>query len=76
MQPIGSSLKSSRARKMRSTITVDYKELSLHAKLRRGDKFTDTKFLRSPIFKQKPRKSMKTQPSLLEKYNESVVGCR
>ncbi|XP_061597838.1 shugoshin 1 isoform X2 [Cololabis saira] len=69
------------ARKRRCTMTVDYKEPSLNAKLRRGDKFTDVEFLCSPIFKKKPGKrsvqnsrTSLSKQQLFDKYNESFVG--
>ncbi|KAM9303749.1 shugoshin 1 [Morus bassanus] len=74
--PAGEGLRSPK-RKRSCTLTVSYKEPSILGKLRRGDPFTDTNFLNSPIFKQKKdTKHRSLKQESLSKYNEKFVGCR
>ncbi|XP_063778273.1 shugoshin 1 isoform X2 [Pseudophryne corroboree] len=63
-------------RKRRCTVMVNYAEPKLGKKLRRGDPFTDTEFLSSPIFKNTDSKRSSLSRKSLARYNEAFVGCR
>ncbi|XP_033371961.1 shugoshin 2 isoform X2 [Parus major] len=54
-------LEDSAAPLRRSRPTICYKEPSLSRKLRRGDEFTDTQFLNSPIYKVKNKRNFKSK---------------
>ncbi|XP_063255871.1 shugoshin 2 isoform X2 [Prinia subflava] len=60
------TLEDSAAPRRRGRPTVCYKEPNLHSKLRRGDRFTDTQFLNSPVYKVKNKGSFKSKSRFLE----------
>ncbi|NWV62433.1 SGO1 protein, partial [Malurus elegans] len=55
------TLQDSAAPLRRGRPTVCYKEPNLHSKLRRGDRFTDTQFLHSPVCKVKNKGTFKSK---------------
>eukprot|EP00079_Xenopus_tropicalis_P026039 XP_012819711.1 PREDICTED: shugoshin 1 isoform X1 [Xenopus tropicalis] len=62
------------SRKRRCKVGINYAEPKLSGKLRRGDPFTDSEFLHSPIFKNEPKRNSLNRQSL-SRYNEVFVGC-
>ncbi|NXL75207.1 SGO1 protein, partial [Leptocoma aspasia] len=74
--PEGGGLQSPKRKRRSCTVTVSYKEPSIAGKLRRGDPFTDTKFLCSPIFKpKKDAKRSSHKRDSMKRYSEKLVSC-
>ncbi|XP_078084846.1 uncharacterized protein LOC144503806 isoform X2 [Mustelus asterias] len=61
--------------KRQTTAVLNYKEPPLHRKLRRGDEFTDSRFLRSPVFKtgKKIKKRCSVQNTVKEACGEKAT---
>ncbi|NXO22933.1 SGO1 protein, partial [Cisticola juncidis] len=55
------TLEDSAVPRRRGRPTVCYKEPNLHSKLRQGDRFTDTQFLNSPVYKVKNKGNFKSK---------------
>ncbi|XP_054847909.1 shugoshin 1 isoform X2 [Eublepharis macularius] len=77
LPPVATEEKDSIHQKRRCTVSMCYKEPPINRKLRRGDPFTDTGFLNSPIFKEKKSCNYKSvKKKSLSRYNEAFVGAK